>query len=190
MTTFDPWTATMEEAQAQPDVDGPEGAVFQWSAAAELTKNRDEILAGNGYSVLKAVALCAQHGLALPDWLARVFLKRYRAVRGAGSWDAEDVFGRPYPKGAQLSALRRRRLNRVRVCNAVAAAINRDPDCKIDTAFWEEIGRVIGEGKSNAQRLHAEAVRIGFASSPTERKRRFGASPTKLAKLAGIQKRR
>lgn len=177
MIDFDPWTATLEEAQRQPNAYELRGAVIQCVAAHELTASKDRIVAGDGdgFGVLQAVAKCAVADLVMPDWLAKAFLKRFRAVQQCkvDSWDAKESFGRPYPKGTQISALHRKQNNRVRVILAVSDAVNRNPEQVIDVAFWEEIGQLVGEGKTNAQKLHAEAVRLGWAVAPSVRKNKL-----------------
>lgn len=159
----------------QPNAYGARGAVHRWVTAQELTANREKIVGGDGFGVLAAVAECAMSDLVMPEWLAIVYLRRYRAVLHCkvGSWDSEMAFGRPYPKGVQLASKRRKRMNRIRVINAVAAAISREPDRPVDNAFWEEIGALVGEGKTRAQELHAEAVRLGWTISPSDRKARL-----------------
>lgn len=195
MTTFDPWTASLEQASAQPNAYEPQGAIAQWDGVQQLTANREQIVKGSGFGVLWAVALCATRGLVMPDWLASIFLQRYRAVQrlNVDSWDHESAFGRPYPKGKQLAALRRSRNSLIGVVNAVSDAISRDPERVIDTAFWEEIGQRAGEGKTRAQELHAQAVRSGWAVSPSARKSKLLArpsNPTKPRKLTGLLRRR
>jgi hypothetical protein len=175
MGDFDPWTATLEEAMAQPNAHEPRGAIQKNVAAQTLIARKEKILSGDGFDVLQAVAQCAVADLVMPEWLAVAFLKRYRAVQqlGCDSWDGETAFGKPYPKGMQLARKRRQRNNRVAVINAVALAINKQPEIRIDAGFWEFIGASIGEGKTNAQKLHAEAVRLGIATQPSVRKQRL-----------------
>lgn len=171
MNAFDPWTASLEQAEAQPNAHDPQGAISQWHSAQKLTAGR-ELIPKDGYAVLWAVAECAMNDLVMPDWLARAYLTRFRAVAHffADSWDSEKSFGKPYPKGTQMSAKRRQRVNLIKVSLAVANAIDRDPERAIDAGFWEEIGKGVGEGKTNAQKLHSKAVRCGFAVPPSERK--------------------
>jgi hypothetical protein len=87
----------------------PERLVFQYFATRMVLRLRPKIEMGSGFAVLQAVAECARTGLAMPDWLAVEFLKRYRAVRHyeERSWDAPKSFGRPYPKGTNIAAKRK-----------------------------------------------------------------------------------
>ena len=194
MTLFDPWTATLEQAMGQPNAtESAVGAIFQQVAATKVKNNREKIEAGTGFDVLEAVADCATHGLVMPDWLAKAYLKRYRAVQECkvDYWDAEESFGRPYRKGVQISAIRRRRTNRLKVYLAVHDAIDRDPQRPIDVGFWEDIGQLAGEGKTSSQVLYAKLVSSGFAAPVGDLKaRRLGnVNPAKFRKLTGLRKR-
>jgi hypothetical protein len=167
MSDFDPWTATYEDAERQPNQDEFPSPLERWWAAYQLTAYREEILGGGGSEVLKAVAQCALNGLVMPKWLATAYLERYSAVKQCkvGSWDSEEAFGQPYPKGAQLASRRNKRIKRRAVVSAVTEALRRNPDRSINNDFWEEIGELIGECKTNAHDLYAEAVQAGWAWS-------------------------
>lgn len=185
---FDPWSATIEEAMvAQGEFDdqkSPEGPVFQWVAVQELKEAQKHGLK-DGFDILKEVARCAQHGLVMPEWLARAFLRRYRAVQQlhAGSWDDDKAFGRPYPKGAQIAAMRRRIMNRVTVALEVRRFIENDPDAPLDPE-WDRIGEMVAKSAKEAQKLHAEAVKMGLTSTPGVMRSRLKFGTSKLAKLS------
>lgn len=184
--SFDPFSATLDDALAQPNAHGPAGAVWQWGGAQELLERRDHYAA----TPLDGMALCARHGIAPPEWLARSFLAAYDRVLNcrAKSWD--DVFGQPFPKGTQLAALRRRRGSRIKVAAAVTRLVQSAPTRPVDLAFWEQVGREASEGKTNAEELYAEAIQMGVAPPYQALRRRAGAAPpAKFRKVAGIRKR-
>lgn len=166
MSDFDPWTATLEDALSQPDAHAMHGPVLRWGAAQGILQRRDYF----EKQPLEGVSNCVRAGLIAPDWLAIPFIRQYDKVLNCrvGTWD--EAFGNAFPKGINLARKRQSRINRIKVINAVAAAINRDPERPIDTWFWEEIGAPIGVGKTKAQELHAQAVQLGFAASPSDRK--------------------
>lgn len=169
MSDFDPWSAGLDDALAQPEPHSPHGAVLRWAVAQEIIQKRKHF----EMNPLDGIARCVRAGLIAPDWLALLFLRQYDKVLNCrvGSWDA--AFGNPFPKGRQLASMRRSRTNRMRVVVAVANAISKEPERPIDVSFWEEIGQSIGEGKTRAQDLHAEAVKFGYAISPTIRKKKL-----------------
>ncbi len=196
MSNFNPWTATADEAiaaQQHSQDSGPTGPIFQWSAAQDIMNRRDRVEKGDGFDVLQQVASCGLHGLVMPEWLAKAFLRRYLPVQQlkVGSWDAPEAFGRPHPKGAQLSAIRRRRLGRIKIVRLVNEFVRQHPDEPLDP-HWDEFGRRISEGRTRVQELFAEAVKLGMSERPGAIRKRHGwpEVPAKFGKLAGRRNRR
>lgn len=165
-SAFDPWTATREEARAAQVGcnDLGAGPLMQWIFARKLMAKR-ELIEVDGGAVMDAVADCATVGLAMPDWLARAFLKRYDAVARARaiSWDDSAAFGLPWPKGIHLAAVRRRQRNAIAIANLVTQFVLENPTEPLD-AHWEEWGRLVGEGRTRAQEAYSAAVRAGIAT--------------------------
>lgn len=188
---FDPWNSSFEDAQlAHRESDGPTGAIFQWAAAQKI-KQMQAKDSRDGFDVLSSVAACAVHGLVIPDWLALEFLRRYRAVQQlrVDSWADPASFGRAYPKGTQVPALRRRRSNRYTVGLAVAEFVRTNPTAPLD-GEWERFGALIAKSDKETQKIFAEAVKLGIVSSPTDIRKSLGfpAVPSKFRKLRGRQK--
>lgn len=175
MSAFDPFTATFEDAEAQPDAYGEPGAVARFISAQSLLSSRDFY----EKNPLDGIAICTTYDLVAPDWLARAFLRGFYAVRRArlGSWD--EAFGRPHPKGAQLAAKRRRQSQRVEVALLIHDFVCRHPDLPMESLWglfeptreeqsdvapeFVERARRIGTGKSKAQELYTEALAAGLA---------------------------
>jgi len=134
--------------------------VFQWATAQEVDALRAVIEGGDGFALLGAVRKCANHGIPMPEWLAKQFIRRYDRVLACrlGSWD--DAFGRPYPKGKHLNALRKQREKRFAVYNAVRAAKASDPKIAIDAILFEKVGDSLGIGKTLAETLYYQAKRM------------------------------
>ena len=99
---FDPFTATLEEAEAQPNDKKINAPPHQWRIAQEINKNREYF----EKNPLDGVAECVSCGLIAPDWLAVAFGRQYRKVAHyeVSSWD--EAFGKPLPPGKHLSSLR------------------------------------------------------------------------------------
>jgi hypothetical protein len=113
MSTFDPFTATLAEARAQPDAHNDDfdwtgarvhGAVRRWEAAQVITAQRAYLAA----NPIDGVAHCLAEGLVAPAWLAASFLQQYQMVTRAkvGTWD--EAFGPAKPKNVHLSTIRMR----------------------------------------------------------------------------------
>jgi hypothetical protein len=208
---FDPFAATFEDAQSLQELTGdhgPTSALYQWFEAQRLTAGRVGIESGTGYDVLAAVADCALHGLVMPDWLARAYLKRYRQVQQlhVASWEADSAFGKPYPLNAQVGAMRRRRLQRHRVWIVVTDYVKRHPQSPMDplwrvfdagpaetTTVPYDIVKAAGQigcSRSTAQKLYREACEsLGLPDDHAIRARLTGASlPASSAKVAGRRK--
>ena len=193
MTTFDPFTASLEEAQVQADADGTDGAVLRWGVAAQISANRNVYEA----APLDGVAKCVRAGLLVPEWLAVAFVRAYDQVLNcrAASWDA--AFGPPFPKGTNLAAARHRRMARARIQPAIIAVLCKSPEARaIDKSFWEEVGRIVGAGASQTEKLYREQLSAGWIHSvPVLRKTYAGNAkprarniPTRKAKPVGLQK--
>lgn len=187
MIAFDPFTATLDEAQAQPDAYALRGAVMRWGGAKELSYRRPHY----ERNPLDGVAVCAIHDLVMPDWLARAYMQRWNRVRvkAVGSWD--EAFGRPYPKGKQLAAMRKAELDMWSITFAVTEFVQRHPYAPLDPE-WERFGAELGVSDTQAERLHARAVKVGFAISPAELRKAQGYPPVppKFANFGGRQARR
>lgn len=182
---FDPWTASLEEAQEEEKMAsaectaGPCSPVMQWAAASGINEWKQAVINGNGFAVLGCIRDCVTHGLVAPEWLAYAFNRKYDAVLNcrANSWDDPQSFGPPYPKGKHLSRMRQDRIGRFQIWNAVSDIIQRDPDRAIDRGLFEEIGRSLGFGATRAERLYYEAVKMGLGNI------------AKSIKLAGLQRK-
>ena len=102
---FDPFTASQEEAEAQPDAWEIGGPVLRWGAAQSILERRAQLEG----SPIDGIAQCVRADLVAPDWLARAFLRQYDLVlnRHVASWD--EAFGPAKPPAVHLSTLRLRR---------------------------------------------------------------------------------
>jgi hypothetical protein len=155
---------------------GPAGPLFQWSAGIEIEKLRGQFEAGDRWALFAAIRKCANHDLVMPDWVARGFIRGYDQVLNCkvGSWD--EAYGAPYPKGARIAALKRRRELRFAVFHAVKKLHEVDPKVyPIDAGTFEQVGRQRqfvdkdGEamGSATVGKLYYEAKRLlAFARVP------------------------
>ena len=193
-TAFDPFTATLPEALAeqarwqaetgkQSDSCMP---LARCTAAAQVSARRQRCEAANGgFEVLLCIRDCVTNGLVAPEWLAYAYNRRFDAVLNCrvGSWHHDQAFGRPYPKGTHLAALRKARRTRYAVVLAVHAALELEPAPAIDGALFEAVGRPLGLGKTLTANLYYETrdrLALSMASRPGDRSR----TSAKTSKLA------
>lgn len=196
----DPWSwpdPSADELHALADgADGPTAPLFQYAAVRRINAERPAIENGSGFAVLACVRICGTHGLVMPDWLVYAFNGRYDAVLNcrAASWDDPKAFGRPYPKNANLAAMRKLRKGKIQVFNAVNDEVRKGrPRFRPDD--FEEIGAQFGWGKTLTDEYYRKAVRLmGFdpiAIRNAERKTENTARkklPAAFRKLAGRPK--
>jgi hypothetical protein len=183
---FDPWLATFEEAKALTDEAIADGAslgnpslpLCQLEGAGKV-RECEKLLAqtNDRFYVVKAAMHCAQRDLVMPEWLANEFCASFYAVNGgaAGSWDDQNAFGRPWPKGAQLKAIRKRRMQRAKV-GLVVRDLLRETDVHgkvfpVGKEFWRIIGIVIGSTANEAQELYKKQFPTGTDMDHIKRRR-------------------
>ena len=189
MHDFDPFTATLDEAQAQPGAYEVRGAVSQWAGAQQLTGRR----AAYEADPLAGLAVCVCHDLVAPDWLAMAYMRAYYKVVNCQVRTWDEAFGPAFPKGRNLAAARRARRNRVKVALAVNEALRRDPTRTVGPALWQEIGEQVGEGKTRTEELWREALAIGMAVPVESIRLQAGVrrrQPASFGKLAGLRRLR
>ena len=178
MSTFDPYSSTLDEAQAQPDAYAIPGPVWRWIGAHGLKRCRSFY----EDNAMHGMAQCAIYDLSPPAWLAMAFLRSYRtaALYRVRTWD--QAFGAPHPKGKNLALARQAFEGRLRVAQALTAAILADPTRPVDKGLWEDIGAAVGLGATRAQELYREARQIGLVSDPAAIRRCVGNSASKPAR--------
>jgi len=180
---FNPWAATFDDAMAANEAStlsfgDPTRPLYQWDGAQCVETMRAGAQV-NGFDVLACVRICANHDLVMPEWLAFAFIRRYDAVLNcrALSWDDPAAFGKPYPEGKHLSALRKARVNRSAVWNMVNSILAANPERAIDKGLFEEVGKELGLGATLADKYYYQA------------KRRL-LNPAKMGNIAGLHKRK
>ena len=160
---FDPWNSTFEEAWKASDEaalgEGPNAPIYQWLAAKTITGMKPAT-AHSGYAVLACVRQCANHDLVMPLWLAQEFIRRYDSVAQARtkSWDDEIAFGRPYPKGAQIKAIRANRLLQFKVLSEAKKMVDEDHNRPVDKGFYDELAERLTDAGDEIGASHAEEL--------------------------------
>lgn len=108
----------------------------------------------NGCEILRGVKICATSDIVLPDWLADAFCNRYYEVvsRSVDSWDK--AFGKPFPKGKHLNAMRKEWNLSIRVYNEIRSILLALPDTPIDKSLFERVGAQFGLGATLAEEYY------------------------------------
>jgi hypothetical protein len=162
----------VEQLILQSSDTGPTAPIFQYEAVLECNKQRAAIDSGDGFAVLACVRICGTHGLVMPGWLVDAFNRRYDAVLNCqvASWDHEQAFGAPYPKGKQLKRLRERRTLRVKIWLEIVAAVK----CEraVDKELFEEVGERFGLKETLTEELYREAISLLGLSNPVDARRK------------------
>lgn len=151
------WTfeeALMEQGKyvaANPDKEiHPGGPLYQWFALKRLETYQEGFEKGDKFLLMLALKECAQHDLIIPDWVARAYLLGFYGVVNARIKTWDEAFGALYKKGANLKAIRKRRLLSVAIMNAINDILSCKPDTPIDSALFERVGRNFNIGKTLA----------------------------------------
>lgn len=138
----------------------PNLPLYQWAACHDLEHLQKAFAGGDKFALMRAIRICANHDLPMPEWTSKAYIKAYDAVVNARekSWDV--VFGPPYPKGANLSALRKRRMLMFAVRNRVSEIRKAEPAIAIDEGLFARVGKEFNIGKTLAAEYYYHAKRI------------------------------
>ncbi len=103
---------------------------------------------GDRYWVLRAIKICADSQLTLPNWSAQAYIEGYDIVckHKAMSWDF--AFGHPHPKGMHSNALKNRDEKGFEVWKEINSILIKNQDIPIDEALFEQVGKKFGLGKT------------------------------------------
>lgn len=103
MEPFDPFTATLAEAKAQPNPYAMRGPIHRQVVAQRIIDKKLHFEA----HPLDGIAVCIRHDLVAPNWLAMAFIRQYDKVLNCevDTWD--EAFGSAHmSSGRHLSTLR------------------------------------------------------------------------------------
>lgn len=123
--------------------------LFQWFALSKL-QILGQKFEHDSYLLMTAIRICANHDLPLPEWASKAYVKAYDEVNNARKKTWDEVFGKPYAKGRNLNAIRKKRTCMFAVLNAVNAELQANPSTAIDAALFETVGKQFNIGKTLA----------------------------------------
>lgn len=129
----------------------------------ELVALGEQFKKGDQWVLMQAIRVCANHDMPLPEWASRAYIRAYDSVNWARAKSWDEVFGRPYPKGTNMKATRKRRIGTFQVWNRVREIQRQEPDTPISEALFERVGKEFNLGKTLASEYYYIAKRrFGF----------------------------
>jgi hypothetical protein len=155
------WSANEQALKAEPERSeaDPTLPFVQWSAMHELDV-LEEKYKKDKYYLMAAIRKCANHDLPLPAWVANAYISAYDKVFTAREKSWDDVFGNPYPKGAHLNAIRKKRKLKFAVLIEVNDILKMNPDKSIDDSLFEQVGKKFNLGKTLTSEYYYSAKKV------------------------------
>jgi len=171
---FDPWTCSFEDAIEFEDksknkcLGGNQSPIMQASAVGRANQLKDQVISGDGFSLLAVIRICASHGLVIPTWAVKQYITKYDVILNcrASSWD--DAFGKPY-QGKHLKKLKQRRDLRHPVYMRVREILSSKSRPPIDKGLFEEVGEHFGIKATYAEELYREGKELMEFKKPAKK---------------------
>lgn len=150
-------------------IDDPTLPVNQY-IAIEHIKALEDSAKKDKFFLMKAIDICAKHGLVMPEWVARSYRDAFREITSAKerSWDV--VFGKPYAKYTRLNKLRKKE-QKFRVYEKIIHTLKKHPELSTDDYLFEQIGRKFCISGSTAKALYYEVKDMREFKQPKGRGR-------------------
>ncbi|WP_028995064.1 hypothetical protein [Azonexus hydrophilus] len=143
-----------------------EGPLVQFIAMRDNERREERYNNGDDFALMEALYSCSCHGLKMPDWVAAGFRHGYRQILACNAKSLDEVFGRPFPKGKHLNALRKRRNIRFAIWNKVGDILRAEPGTPINRELFKRVGREVSPpvGGSEAEEIYYEAKKLTIFS--------------------------
>lgn len=134
--------------------------IAQWLGLKSLEKCHSRYESGDKLELMRAIRICANHDLVMPEWVWKGYITAFDTVLGARAKSWDDVFGMPWPKGTNLNAVRKKRDLKFAVWNEVCDIRQRSPETPIDVELFAQVGRKFNLGKTLASEYYYEVARV------------------------------
>lgn len=149
----------------------PTAPIFQFAASQEIERDRQLYESGDRYALMRAIYQCARTGLVMPSWVSDGFCTAWHKVNQARekSWDA--VLGQPWPVGAQLRSIRRRRDERSQLRYALEIAAPGEAWQGVPKPTRQqlvEVGKVLGRSRPYVEKLYGKEALRGLPGRPSK----------------------
>ena len=161
--TFEQARQAEEEWIANGNLSVPASPFFQWAALHELEHLRAQYEQGEKFALMSAIRKCANHDLIMPRWVGAGYIAAFDIILNYRSKDWNEAFGLPIPKGAHLTASRKKRELEFAVFNEIVNIRRSDPDQAIDAVLFEGVGEKFNIGKTLAEEYYyAMIAKLGW----------------------------
>ncbi len=128
--------------------------VAQWDALLKMDELENQHSKGDRKALLYAIHLCAMTEIVIPEWAAKAFMKAYRQIAWAEAKSWDDVFGKPFGKGAQLGKIRKKQELAVRIGMRARELLSGKNPPPIDPYFFELLAAEFGIKKTVCSELY------------------------------------
>ena len=148
-TTFDEmWAEVQKIKTANPNISHEDLnlPMFQWYALNEIKKCKITYDSGNKFSLMYAIKLCAEHKVAMPEWVAEKYIEAIQTLEAGRETSYDKVFALPYPKGKHVKNIHERTITRMKVWGCVRQTKIDNPNIAIDIGLFEQVGEMFGIG--------------------------------------------
>lgn len=164
--------STVEAMKADPSLsfEDPKTPVMQHIANLQLSE-MEKYCKEDKFYLFKAMALCAHHGLPMPEWVSKAFLSGFCKITLAqveNSWDA--AFGRPYREGSKMPRLEEQRRLKFRVYDEVVKLRAKHPDLAINSYLYDCLSRKLGIGRDVVVSLYKSVKSLVESVPPGQMK--------------------
>lgn len=166
--------AEQQQAQEQWKGSSARSPDSQAMAAAWCLELKPAIAAGSGGALLEAVARCAASGAPMPAWIALPFVERYWGGVAGTYKGWEDAFG---PIRGTVKAREAKSMG-LSTYRAALQLIEEEPGKALNSAFYAEVGVLVGREKSAAQEILRDYIKDNDAAPLLFLKRHIAAGGT------------
>ncbi len=146
--------ALLDNPERHPD--DPRLPFPQWYALRKLDVLQTNYEQGDSFALMYAIYICATYEVIMPHWVALPYMKAFNSIGSYESKDWNEVLGRPFPKGVNLNARRKKSELKLQLYNTVNSIRRSNPERAIDAGLFEDAGKPFNIGKTLAEEYYYE----------------------------------
>ncbi|MGQ7816817.1 hypothetical protein ACUTAH_14325 [Metapseudomonas furukawaii] len=147
---FDPnWTA--DEAM-RAGAEGPMSPFHRWAAWHMAIEYQAAFESGRKANLFNALQLCASHGLPMPEWVAKAYLKGFHRWNSYDAPSLDEAFDVKLPKGAHVGRLKKER--KLRLAVPIKVRELQRQGRAIDESLFHDVGVALNVSGSTARNAY------------------------------------